>query len=282
MKRIGLIANPEKDEKFIYTKKVIHLLEQAGFEVLISQKIDELPEHAVLDKECFFEKIDAIITLGGDGTVLDIADMAARHNKPVLAINLGHLGYLSQLEKDDLHKIPEILSANTEIEHRFMLTADLILNDGKQECYHALNDIVLGRESVCNMVHTQLFSNDEFVYRFKGDGLIFSTPTGSTAYSMSSGGPIADCNLKDIIIVTPVCEHSLFSKSMIFSADDILSCSAVGQNAHLVIDGKPIVSMKHVFRLNITRSKYSLPLFKLEKQRFYKVLNDKFSDGGSK
>lgn len=282
MKTIGLIINDEKDCRFEYTHETIGLLQKNGFDVLLQRRLDTCPTLPVIDSDDFFMRCDALVTLGGDGTILQIATQAARHNKPVLGVNLGHLGYLAQLEKKDLSLLPSILKDNRNFEQRFMLRLKLTDINGETHAYHALNEIVISRQITSNMVHAKLFSNDEFVYEFHSDGLIFATPTGSTAYSMSSGGPIADCCLQDIIIVTPVCEHSFFSKSMIFSASDTLSCSVVRNenSSHIVVDGRMITSAEHLTDIRIEKSEYTLSLFRPDGKRFYRVLNSKFSDGG--
>lgn len=282
MKTIGLIINQQRDRQFEYAKKTIALLEDNGFQVLLNQSASELDDVPMETSEAFFEECDAFVTLGGDGTILRIAPMAAKFCKPILGVNLGHLGYLAQLEKNDLVRLPEILRKETNFEHRFMLRLQIVHSDGSISCHHALNDITLSRQIVSNMLHAALYSNGEFVYQFRSDGLIFATPTGSTAYSMSSGGPIADCSLNDIIIVTPVCEHSFFSKSMIFSADDTLSCEVKSnqENTYIVADGKVLQTTENVSKILIDKSEYAVSLFQPNGKRFYRVLNSKFSDGG--
>lgn len=280
MKTIGLIVNPEKDVGFVYTKRTVDILHNLGFTVVFSAPI--LAEYgcAVLDGDAFFAESDAIVTLGGDGTILGIAYPAAKFDKPILGINLGHLGYLAQLEKHDIERLPEILKTKSGVQKRSMLQISVRYTDGHSSCYHVLNDAVISRQLVSNTTHAELYSNDEYVYSYHCDGLIFSTPTGSTAYSMAAGGPIVDSNLQDIVIVTPVCEHSMFSKSMIFSGSDVLKCrvSRKSEDSFLILDGNNVGSMDKIEEFKIQKSEYSLGLFELEGNRFYKVLNNKFSD----
>lgn len=283
MKTIGLVINSDRDKNHIFTSQIIKLLRSNGFSVCLHPSVccDGL-DAPIVEGDYFFDSCDALLTLGGDGTLLRVAEKAALYQKPILGINLGHLGYLAQLERDNVKEIPNILDGKTPLEYRAMLEIDIVFEDGRVEKHYALNELVLGRQILSNMLHAALFSNDEFVYEFHCDGLIFATPTGSTAYSMSSGGPIVDCGLQDIIIFTPVCEHSFFSKSMIFSSKDILSCVVTqrADNSFLIIDGKTITSMENVQKIRICKSEYDLPLFKTSENRFYKVLNNKFSDGG--
>lgn len=284
MKTIGLIINDRRDENYQYTKKVIDLLKNNGFDAYLHQEASVDLGIEVIKDDRFFERCDALLTLGGDGTLLRVAEKAAIYQKPILGINLGHLGYLAQLDNQDIDLLPKLLKQDGSFVSRSMLKIDVIEQDGKICSYYALNEIALGRQIITNMLHASLYSNDEFVYNFRCDGLIFATPTGSTAYSMSSGGPIADTNLQDIIIFTPICEHSLFSKSMIFSAEDTLSCVVTKspENSFLVIDGKTVSSMENIKKIVIKKSEFDLPLFKIGENRFYKVLNNKFSDGGNK
>ena len=285
MKTIGLIVNSDRDIDHEYAVKVIELLTENGFSVYLHESIgcNNLAAPVVFG-DSFYEKCDALLTLGGDGTLLRVADKAALYQKPILGINLGHLGYLAQLEKSEIHFLPQLLTHNTSLEYRSMLEIIIERTDGDPNRYYALNELVLGREILSNMLHAAVFSNDEFVYEFHCDGLIFATPTGSTAYSMSSGGPIVDSGLQDIIIFTPVCEHSFFSKSMIFSTKDTLSCIVTKQpeNSYLIIDGKTISSTENIKKISIRKAEYDLPLFKTSENRFYRVLNNKFSDGGNR
>lgn len=282
MKTIGLTINQQRDPQLEYAKMAVSILRENGFAVLLNEHIPTLTNVDVLEGELFYKSCDAIVTLGGDGTILRVATMAAKYQKPILGVNLGHLGYLTQLEKHEILKLPKILQENTTTEQRFMLKLFIENKDGSVETHYALNDITLSRQIVSNSLNVSLYANDEFVYKFRSDGLIFATPTGSTAYSMSSGGPIADCTLNDIIIVTPVCEHSFFSKSMIFSATDSLCCCIedTPENSYIVVDGKVVKSAENVRKVIIVKSDHSLSLFRLDGKRFYRVLNSKFSDGG--
>lgn len=285
MKKIGLVINKCKDENLVYANKVISLLQENDFEVFLNPSVaaDNILSAPILQEDDFFETCDALITLGGDGTLLQVAEKAALYQKPILGINLGHLGYLAQLEKSDIVSLPNILRQSSSYEYRSMLKIDVVKQDETVESYYALNEMVLGREIVSNMLYASVYSNDEFVYEFRCDGLIFATPTGSTAYSMSAGGPIADTNLQDIIIFTPICEHSMFSKSMIFSSDDTLTCivTKTPKNSFVALDGKTIGSMENVKKIIIQKSPHDLLLFKTTENRFYKVLNNKFGDGGN-
>lgn len=283
MKKIGIVVNPERDPGYEYTAKTVAYLQKNGFDVFLQQNVPSVSGVMIPDEETFFSSVEAVVTLGGDGTVLRIAQKASMYQTPVLGINLGHLGYLTQLEKDDLEQLADILNTCTGVEQRFMLRARIVDGAGQEQAFYALNEVVLGRQIVNNMLHASLYSNGEFIYKFSCDCLIFATPTGSTAYSMSSGGPIADCRLQDIVIFTPVCEHSFFSKSMIFSASDTLACEVErhAESTFLIIDGKTVCSMDQVQRVIIDRSPYALPLFQTDGDRFYKVLNKKFSAGGN-
>ncbi len=191
---------------------------------------------------------------------------------------------MAQLEKNDIDSLTDILQKNDSFESRSMLRINVENKNGTLNTYYALNELMLGRENISNMLCASVYSNDEFVYEFRCDGVIFATPTGSTAYSMSAGGPIADSNLQDIIIFTPICEHSFFSKSMIFSSSDILTCIVTKspENSFIAVDGKTIGSMKDVRKVTIQKSPHDLLLFKTSQNRFYKVLNNKFGDGGNK
>ena len=200
----------------------------------------------------------------------------------MIGVNLGHLGYLTYLSAGEMDRLPGILSDDLQIERRLMLSVAVRFHDGTVKEHIVLNDAVISRKVPGSMIRLSLYTDDAFVYSYQSDGLIFATPTGSTAYSLSAGGPIADSKLQDIILVTPVCEHSLFVQSMLFSTDNTLLCRPedVAQGALLILDGKNSYPAEEIREISITRSQYRLPLVVPGKDPFYRILNQKFRNRG--
>ena len=216
MKNIGVIVNTDRDRELKYTGILASNLCEAGANVIL---MSEIAEKLNIDSSCIRKKskkseilkdADVLICLGGDGTFLKAARSVYKKNIPILGINLGSLGFLTEVEKNEIKDAVNCLMTGKYIvEERMMLEATIIRNDeiiGKDT---ALNDIVISRGALSRILHVKTYINDVFVDMFPGDGLIVSSPTGSTAYSLAVGGPIVEPDI-DLIIVSPICPHILY------------------------------------------------------------------------
>jgi len=224
-----------------------------------------------------YDKFDFLICLGGDGTMLKTAGGAALHDIPLIGINLGNMGYLTDATRSEAVKsLDKVLRGNYKLEKRMMLNADLSLY-GLPRVNLALNEVYISKGVHSKMILIKLWINDEFIDSYRCDGVIVSTPTGSTAYNLSAGGPILkpDANM---IAITPVCSHALYTRPFVISADDevriqIDETDETGVFAHM--DGKKVVDLKPNDKLKITRAEYNTTIIKTSDSGFYDILRQK-------
>ena len=274
MKKIIVIPNTVHDTQYEYTKRAETALIKKGFEICRCQI-----ESPLLNEKEIFENAYAILVLGGDGTILNAAHYASRYDIPILAVNLGRLGYIAQLEKHDFDLVTEILSNEFITEHRAMLSLQLHRNDTlifKDECI--LNDAVISKLNGRGIIEGELMANGAPIIRYRGDGIIVSTATGSTAYSMSAGGPIIDPTLK-IMEVTPLATHSLKARPIVFSDRHTLTIRICEANAAacLTLDGETTVPLKTDDYIRIAISDRITKLIARQND-FCKILYEKMSD----
>ena len=206
MKNIVIVTNTSKDVDLKYTKYICEFLKN---KCLITQIID------VAKLEGALSGADALIVLGGDGTILSCARQASVFNVPIMGINLGTLGFLAEAEVGEIDAaLNKLLNGDYVVEERFMLDASIIRSGNSVAEVSALNDIVVSRSSYRRIISVDVYIDDSFAGHYDGDGLIVSTPTGSTGYNLSAGGPIADSSLF-VSIITPICPHSSFSRPIV-------------------------------------------------------------------
>ncbi len=232
----------------------------------------------VIDDAKQFEIVDIIIVLGGDGTILRIADICARYNIKIVGVNYGHIGFLAECERDNLFElIDAICSAKYKIVERTMLK--LCLSD---EYFYALNDVVIQRstsgDSFSNTIALNAEINDIVVANLSSDGVIISTPVGSTAYSLSAGGSILAPDI-NAFILTPICAHSLNSKPIVFSNDSIVKIKIISNNTNvnLIVDGKFVSSVGVNDNIVISKSEYKLSFISINNYNFYEKLFKKLN-----
>ena len=228
MNYIGIIVNNKKDVNYTYLKRLSSLLVDSGFTpVVLKEYRSVLPDKRFIKAslEEMFKMSSLVITLGGDGTLLNIADIAVKYNVAILGVNLGMLGYLAQLDKAELNRIPEILSGDIKVQNRMMLDVEVHRNGETVYKYSALNDAVVTRSAVLKPISIELYGENGIIADYFCDGLIFSTPTGSSAYSLSVGGPVMDPTM-EAILVSAISPHSLSAHSLVFNKDKTLECKA--------------------------------------------------------
>jgi len=222
------------------------------------------------------EECDFVIAIGGDGTIMHSAKHAMQKNKPVFGINAGRLGFLASLETDELDRLEDLITGNYSIDRRMMLK---VTHDtkGRAETFFALNDAVISKGALAKIVDLEIYCDGQKVISHRADGIIFSTPTGSTAYSLAAGGPVIDPNI-DCISMTPICSHSLMGRSIIFSDDKVLRASANIDDEHeayLSVDGESDVKLEKGDTVTIEKSDIFIRFVKLTDKPFYEILNEK-------
>lgn len=229
--------------------------------------------------EELFRICDIAITVGGDGTIIHAAKYAARFDKPLIGVNVGRLGFAADIEIDGISELTRILDGDYSVEERVLFDVEVIKN-GVSKNYLAVNDAVIARGQLSKIIDLQVTLDDEEIAKYRADGLLFSTPTGSTAYSLSAGGPIIAPQL-DCILMTPVCPHSLFSRSVIFEGNSVLTVSVKIPDeccCVLTIDGEKNVDILADDIVKIKKSDLKLKFVSINKRNFYRKLNEKLKE----
>ena len=259
---------------------VIKILTDGGADVYVQNEYKPIFKSTKAKFENFDKAMslcDCAIAIGGDGTTLNIAKKAAFLNKSALGINAGRLGFMSGIERDELSLLTKLINKEYIIDERAMLKATIEKDGEVLSSHHCLNDIVVSRGNFARLIDVTITCDGRSVSNMRSDGVIISTPTGSTAYSMAAGGsvvsPEADC-----IIETPICPHSLMDRSIIFSADKELIVTANNDQNNspiMTVDGQEAVNLTPGCQIHIKKSDITTKLIKLKPENFYEVLNKK-------
>lgn len=281
--KTAVVLNLSKQKAITCAREIAILMLANNAEVLMLSEYRELfkgIQITYIDNiEEMFESADIAITVGGDGTIIHAAKYSARQNTPLIGVNVGRLGFAAEVEPDETESLLRILKGDYQTESRILLDVEVIKN-GKSRNYLAVNDAIIARGQLSKIVDLKLSLDGEEIANYRADGLLFATPTGSTAYSLSAGGPIVAPQM-DCLMMTPVCPHSLFSRSVLFSGESELSitvkipseCCCV-----LTIDGEKNVDILAEDRVIIRKSELKLKLISLYKRNFYKRLNEKLKE----
>lgn len=281
-KVVGLAINRGKPKALIVARELIPLLERNDYKVVVEPRVASYlgRDDLALPYEAFHDQVGLLLVFGGDGSILGIARDFAPYDIPILGINLGHLGFLTEAEPDDLPQlVDDLLYNKLKTEERMMLEARLYRNDELINTWTALNEFGIAKGSYSRMITCRVLLDNQILNTFFGDGLIVSSPTGSTAYSMSAGGPILAPNMKAILL-TPVCSHSLTARPVVFDANEELTIevSATHQEIGLSIDGQIGVQLETFDRIKIRKSPYVTRLIKWKDRPFFHVIKNKFQD----
>lgn len=220
---------------------------------------------------------DVIIAIGGDGTIIHAAHFAAKHDKPILGINAGRLGFLAGLEKQELHLLKNLFCGNYTTDNRMMLEVSHLSDSGIKGVYFCLNDCIVARGASLRLCEIEAEYNKGKINTFLGDGLIIATPTGSTAYSLSAGGPVVDTAIESLIL-TPICTHSLFTRSMIFQSDSVIKLKVTNHDISLPVftcDGNSGIELEKNDTLEIKKSTRVTKLIKIKSDSFADIFSQK-------
>ena len=252
MKRVILCPNPYRDSELTVAKRSRELLEGLGFETVVClpfsrEGYDDQLGVPIRQLQQEIKRADMLIAFGGDGTILHLARTVALHNVPVLGINLGSLGFMSELEPNELERLRDLKSWDFAVESRMMLDVT-VLREGKPVYNNiALNDAVISKGSVARVVRLDVSTEEGRLTRITGDGAIVSTPTGSTGYSMAAGGPIVEPTAHNLLL-TPICPHSTRAGSYVLSPEHTLLVETADANrkfVYLSVDGGKAFSLKN-------------------------------------
>ncbi len=290
MRKIALQTNFNISEKANCAVSVIEHLQKLGCEIYLSSQNRERVQRLVHNRRglrfvpypVLCRDVDLLIVLGGDGSILEAARLAAPEGVPIVGVNLGRLGYMAEIEMDELHLLDTIVRGKYHVDERSMLKVE-ILRGGKEivASAYALNDAVITNGSVARLVDLELREGGTVLSSYRADGLIFSTPTGSTAYSMSAGGPIIDPR-QHCICVTPICSHSWGTRPLIFPDDAVLEAKNICEREkmlYLTIDGKANFELRRGDHVRIVRAEITTKLLRVKERGFYMTLRQKLSGG---
>lgn len=241
MKKIGIVANKDKDIDYKYTKIVVEKLVESGFKAVVGPEISDAVDLPATVSSTVFKDSDFMICVGGDGTFLKTARQAYIYHKPVLGINKGTVGFLAEVEPKDIEKaVKRLAEGQFQIQPRMVLGVEVIRQGEKVFEDIAINDAVVSRMALSRILRLKVALDDKYVDSFPGDGIIISTPTGSTGYSLSAGGPIVQPDMR-LMVISPICPHILYSRSFIASDSKTVQISIDDSgetNAMVTVDGQ--------------------------------------------
>ena len=284
MNKVILTPNPYRDKNFQTVREAIAVLKEAGVEakVCLPFEVDKTYE---LPKDIHFSRLDRelptasmVICFGGDGTILHMAKAATRHNIPILGVNIGTMGFMAELESGELQQLKRIATGDYTIDNRMML--DVTVFRDRDIIFHdiCLNDVVITKGAVARIVHLAVNCDGVQAMECGGDGIIIATPTGSTAYSLSAGGPIVEPEAHSII-VTPICAHDVASRCIVASDQRVITVGLTRnarRNAFLSVDGGKALRMNMGDVATVKKSNLVTKLVRLKDRSFYDVINMKF------
>lgn len=283
MKKFALLTNYSKDRKMVYTRMVESYITDNGGTYWVPEDISEPDEDGDqrYDLSHMPEDIECVLVLGGDGTLLQAAREMVERHIPLLGINLGTLGFLTSAEKSELPKcLDSVLDDTCSIDERMMLGGVVYHGDTPVQTNIALNDVIITRAGFSRLVELKIFVNGELLSIYNADGIIVSTPTGSTGYSLSAGGPIIFPQT-DVMVITPICPHSLQARSLVVSGEDRITIE-IGrrrktqkEEAMVTFDGRSAKELETGDRIEIYKAQETTQLIRLKGRSFYQVLQNK-------
>lgn len=279
MKKFVIVANPYKDPELKISNDIVRYIRRNGGSAINLSESENGPiEFEALHYENIPEDTDCIIVFGGDGTLIRAVRKTRKNNIPLIGVNLGTMGYLCELETDTLYQsIDQLMQDNCTIEDRLMLKG---YRKNADRGRTALNDIVIHRTGIMALLRLNVYVNGEFLVTYDGDGVIISTPTGSTGYNLSAGGPIIEPGA-NILALTPINAHSLNSKGIILKDDDVIEIEMVSRRgiedeaAYVSCDGERTAKLLAGERYVVERAVHKIKICKVNKQSFLEIMRKK-------
>lgn len=280
--KIGIIGKTNLQQTFDLTEDLCVWLADKGVDVYLEKDLaKKIKNQKSATHEEIAELTDIILVFGGDGTFLGVARLACKHGTPILGINLGGLGFLTEVTVDEIHAVAErIISGDYEIENRKMLQASIRRGEETIDSYDVLNDVVINKGAVARVIDLSIYIDGSHVTTYKADGIILSTPTGSTAYNLSAGGPIVHPGLR-VIIITPICPHTLTNRPLIVPSDMKveIKVSTHEPDTYLTLDGQIGIRLNSGDFVEVHKSESSVKLIKSPFRDFFTILKTKLMWG---
>ena len=284
MKRVILTPNPYRDKDFQTVRTAMGILRDAGVETKVCLPFD-VDKSFELPKDIRFHRLDReihnaelVICFGGDGTILHMAKTATRKNVPILGVNIGTLGFMAELESTELNLLAKLAKDEYTLDKRMMI--DVVVQRDRDIIFHdiGLNDVVITKGAVARIAYLQVKCDGVEAMQCGGDGVIIATHTGSTAYSLSAGGPIVEPEARNILI-TPICAHDVMSRCIVASDKRTITVELVQnarRNAYLSVDGGKSLRLNMGDVVTVKKSNLETKLIRLKERSFYDVVNMKF------
>jgi NAD+ kinase len=281
-KKIGVFCKPKAPSATDILGRLIPWLHKQNYHIFLDTGTAAIiNETSSYEKREISQQADLLIVLGGDGTLLSVARAAHPHNIPILAVNLGSLGFLAEISIDELYPTLEnILAGKFEIENRMLLNACIWRNGEKVEDHNVLNDVVINKGAVARIISLQVLVNGQYMTSYRADGLIIATPTGSTAYSLSAGGPIIHPSMHTLVL-SPICPFTLTNRSILIPDQSIIQVKLAAEydDVRVTLDGQEGYDMRAGDILKIKKTKTSLQLIRGPNKNYYQILRDKLHWG---
>ena len=282
----GIWANTDKPAFWKVLPDIISWAKNKSIDLFITTRIEsQLKDHdfdyQLIESADDFVELDFILTLGGDGTIFSLARAVGDRGTPILGIHLGELGFLAEVVLEDMFtRLDEVVGGDYNIQKRMVIKC--IVNNGtKSQTFYALNDIVVDRGKSHRLLNCELLANDDFVAKYKADGLIVATPTGSTAYSLASGGPIVIPTFGSMV-VTPICPHTLTLRPIVFPDDQILEISFPEdgeKDMALAVDGQVNEYLESTAKVVIQKAPYKINMVNFTDSNYFNTLRTKLGWG---
>lgn len=282
--KIGIWANTAKEVFWDILPELMGWLKERGHEVFLTTRVEGLWKdkdrytYSIIHTADEFPKIDFLLAMGGDGTILSAARHVAHRNTPILGIHLGGLGFLAEVTLDDFYpRLEKVLAGESTTFKRMVLEGEIV--DGENRIVHVLNDLVVDRGDNFRLIKCSLFTNNRLITTYISDGLIISTPTGSTAYNLSAGGPIVAPWLS-LITITPICPHTLSARPIVLPAENELKVTFPdADKIRLTVDGQEKYDLSPDATLYIRRAPYDIHMITFEDRDYFQTLRTKLGLG---
>ncbi len=274
-------TNLTRPNAYEVTLKVIEELLKLGVDTILTNDVSEMFKNCnvqFMTAEEGTEACDLIVSVGGDGTLMHCAGLASEKNKPILGVNAGNLGFLCGVEKEELHLLEKLVSGEYQTEKRMMLCARLYEDEELIKKVYCLNDAVVARGVSLRLCDLEIKADGNPSLSYRADGVIVTTPTGSTAYSLSAGGPVVDPSIESIV-VTPICPHTLFARSVIYRSDAELEINFKNYNntvAFFSCDGENGINITEKNRIVIKKARRTTKIIRIKSDSFADILTQKF------
>jgi NAD+ kinase len=281
MNRIGIICKPGRAEPLEILKELLPWLGQRGCETFVDAETASALDIKGVSRTEIASLVEVVFVLGGDGTMLSVSRLVAERGVPILGINLGTMGFITEISKDEIYDAAErMLSGACTVEERLMLDASIYRSGTKIAEYTVLNDVVINKGALARIMDLETNINGTYVTTFKADGLIISTPTGSTAYSLSAGGPILYPTLNSIVL-TPICSHTLTNRPIVLP-DDFrieITLKTLSEDVYLTLDGQVGFSLRVDDVIAVSKSEFKTRLLMPFARDYFKILRTKLKWG---